>query len=178
MSLLWNWYWCTTSSKTSTEPDAAAQQGVNTQKLFAEMKLLFANRNTAYHAERKYDYLQVYQLFCDDLDAVNRLYDGVTCNESGKVVYPSCETKVALGRAIEQYLDHVVANKEFVFDNNVLKMAVAKKLLQYPQKEGFLFDWHYWQLFRRYLEVDMYIPTIALDIIANGESSSSEDESE
>lgn len=162
MSLVWNWFWADKKKAPASVHDS----------LFREMRQVFDAKEITAKAERKYDYDKVFDTLCHDLDVVNDLYEALGDN------FPSAADKARLGEAIGHYFDDVVKHKEFIFDNPILKMAVARRLLQHADREGFVFDWHYWQLFRRDLHRDTLAPTIALDIIENGEpdSSSSEDD--
>ena len=64
-----------------------------------------------------------------------------------------------------------MANKAFIEDHEALKMAVAQRIFGFAENEGWWFDWHHFQLFRRNLREDFYQQTKCLDIIQNGDPS-------
>lgn len=131
-----------------------AEQAAGAQKaLFQEMKQLFDHYKVADHAERKYDHDVVIKELTEIIDKVDTAFSTVEIVD-GVAVFPSGQIRARARRLSEDYLDYLVLHKDFVHDHPVVKIAVAKKILDYAQVENFHFDWHYWQLFRRHLVYD------------------------
>lgn len=119
----------------------------------------------------------MYDAFALQLNKVDKTYLGAIIGDDGNWKFPSKAAREECRKASEVYFDNVVQFKEFVEDNPTLRIALARRLLNYAKNEGFNFDWHYWQLFRRKLDSDLLDPESSLAIIQYGESSSEEEES-
>ena len=155
------------------EADRAAQAQ---RAVFAELHEVFEYNDLMDHAERKYDYDEVYDQLTEILERVDESYQGAIVKR-GHWVFPSEEAQEMCKKASEEYLDTIVRYKEFVHDNAMLKVALAKKIMSYVDFEQFSFDWHYWQLFRRHLHADMENQAEALAAIERDCTDSSDEES-
>lgn len=141
-----NYYW--TKPKDGDEIDKDLPM-----KLLQELKKYHYDNETKEHAERKYDYDEVFIKLTNLIDEVRNAYTG--CSFKGNVpVFTSAQRQV-VKELTEKYLDACVINKQFVFDHDALIVSLARRLIHLALNEGFLFDWHYWQLFHRELSKDM-----------------------
>lgn len=122
-------------------------------KLLQEMKKYHYDNETKEHAERKYDYDEVFVSLTNLIDDVRNAYTG--CSFKGNVPVFTLKQRQAVKELTEKYLDACVRNKEFVFDHEPLKVSLGRRLIHLANNEGFVFDWHYWQLFHRDLKKDM-----------------------
>jgi len=160
MSFLFGWFW---SDKKVEQFEA--EQASNVQHLLMkELHNVFSASDLKKWAERKYDYEKVYEELVSILDSIDKCYHKARLH-NGKWFFASDEIRDQCRNLCEKYFDAVIRNKEFVEDNEVLRLAVARKLLEYAALEGFRFDWHYWQLYRRIIEDDLLDQDTALSAI-------------
>ncbi len=162
MSFLWNWFWSDREIQKDEQEAMLDQQ----KKLMAEMQRYLLIHNVAPQAERKYIYEEVQNELCDLIDRVYQIL-GRLEKVDGTYHFRTDAEHQQITQAFECYFDAVVKHKDFVRDNEVLWLAVADKLLEYSSVIT-LFDWHYWQLYRRNLVDDMKNPTKALEEIKRG----------
>jgi len=160
MSFLFGWFW----SNKAVGQDEAEKAATMQRELFQEMKEVFEECELQEWSERRYDYDHVVHELTEILDRVEHSYEGLEVSD-GHIVFPDDVTRVRVHRLAEEYLDAVVRNKDFVYDHDVLKNAVARKIMSYVEFEEFHFDWHYWQLFRRNLAEDLENKDAALEAI-------------
>jgi hypothetical protein len=150
MSLLWNWFWTPREIQKDEQEVMLDQQ----KKLMAEMQRYLNVNGVALQAERRYDYEEAQKELCDLIDAAYKIFGRLSKNEDGLYEFHTKMERVQISKALEQYFDAVVRHKDFVRDNEVLWLAVADKILEYASTIC-VFDWHYWQLYRRNLTEDM-----------------------
>jgi hypothetical protein len=172
MSFLYGWFWSTKA----VDGDEAERASRAQREVFEEMKQVFQECGLAELAERKYDYDAVIDELNEVIARADAAYENITI-KNGKCVFPSEAIRARIKRLSEEYLDVVVRHKAFVYDHELLKIAVAKKIMDYHDLEGFDFDWHYWQVFRRSLAEDLPNRTQALEIIKNDKQEVSSEES-
>jgi len=171
MSFLFGWFWSDKAVNAEEESRAAATQ----RALFAELNQVFQDCGLAKFAERKYDYDEVYDALTQILEKVDASYVN-TRLVGGHWQFPTEEQRAQCKTFSEQYLDTIVKHKNFIEDNAILKLAIAKKILSFAEFEQFDFDWHYWQLFRRNLHDDLENQAEALHMIEHDDDSSSSSE--
>ena len=171
MSLFFNWWWDAKPAKNDEQERKSYLQ----RALLEEMRQHFIMNNQTKNAERKYDYDVIYTDLMDRIKAIGAIYAELDW-ENGKYIFPNAERKKDAWKAIENYYDYVVRHKEFLEDQPQLKNELAAKLFEYGTNEKFLFDWHYWQLFRRNLTDDLTNQTKALEEIKHGVCSDDEDD--
>lgn len=160
MSFVFKWFWSTKKVDAKEEERATQLQRALMQELNGYLK----DHKVAEKAERGIDFAAAYDLLCDDMDAVNAIYK--TLDLSGRIImFPNEETRLRLFKAIEKYLDRVLEHREIVEKNEILRRTLAQKLLNYPVREGFYYDAHYWHFFRRHLSEDVRNPAAALKAI-------------
>jgi hypothetical protein len=176
MSFLFRWFW---SSKpvTAEEQDTTAELH---RSLFRELRETFETYDIADHAERRYDHEVVYDKLNEIIERVESTYEGaeIIMEKAGEpvLIFPTEQQRAQCLKFTTEYLDALVRHKEFVFDNEVMVVPLARKLLKYTAVEGFNFDWHYWQLFRRNLQNDLQDEEAALAAIAESIENDSEDD--
>jgi hypothetical protein len=126
-------------------------------------------------SEQKYRYDDVVHELSEILDRLGNSYEGLK-SLNGHCVFPTEVDRARVKNLAEEYLDAVVRHKDFIQDHDILRNAVAKKIMSYVEFEQFCFDWHYWQLFRRNLADDMENQEQALEMIAAAVQTSSDDD--
>jgi len=168
MSFLFGWFWSDKAVDAEEESRAAETQ----RALFQELNQVFETRELAEFAERKYDYEEVHDTLTQILENVEKSYEGAKI-VGGHWVFASPDQREACKKYSEKYLDTIVKHKDFIEDNTILKLAIAKKIMSYAEFEEFHFDWHYWQLFRRLLNEDIKNQSVALGMIEHENDSSS-----
>lgn len=161
MSLFFGWFW---SNKKPTEAEQSSGRSLH-QELMAELKECFDENGLADWAERRYDYDAVYDKLRDILDRVDESYVGCEYHD-GQWTFPSLEAREQCRKVAREYMDALVDHQDFVLDHGNLTLAMARKVHSYATDEGFLFDWHYFQLFRRHLDHDLKQSSVALREIA------------
>lgn len=123
------------------------------QRVLQEMKRYHYDNDVKAHAERKYDYDDVYELLTNKIEELAQTYNG--CLIVGKEVTYKSETHKQLAKKKEcEYLDLIVSHKQFVFDHPKLKRDLAERIINLNKYYGMCFDWHYLQLFHRDLNED------------------------
>lgn len=180
MSLVWNWFW----SNKKVDESEKKQEVERQRQLFSEMKRYFVEKEVTRRAERKFDFDQVYETFCDNASRLVQTENGLTW-DNDVIIYKNEEERKRVREAIVRYFDFVVSNKEFFLISFPLKQLILLKLLTHPKREDVTLDWHYWQLFQRDIHADLQNTSEAMAIILKDEnmalnddefSSSSEEE--
>lgn len=171
MSLFFGWFY---SKKAVPEEERDEQSRVQ-KELFAEMKRYHFDNDQAKFAERKYDYDEIYDILYQGAEQMDSHYGTLDYDlVLKKWVFPSPAQKLACFKACESYLDNCVVHKQFLEDYTILKMAVCRRIMTLADNEGFFFDWHYFQLYRRSLSQDLLQKELALLEIEHGPEDSSD----
>jgi len=137
MSIWWNWFWSTSEDERRHPTNLQAQ-------VLEELRRTMEDRDLRTKAERRYDYEEVLEELTRGAEALDAFYI-----RRGGWTYWHIEDEPAMERAAETWLDAVVRNKEFVEDHSILCKRIAQRIRELQQEEGWRFDWHYFQLFRK-----------------------------